>query len=180
MAWVRIGQPHYVASIDDRYYLAIASQAYFGHPGRVADPILAVGGLGVYRYLQFAPGIWGAKLFGLDPLEIGLMWRVFAGATVGLGWYALFRLKLKRPWIAASLAVILLGDPGLVHGVPLIRLAGFAFEIAWKSNPLFFRGGHWIFLGWRCVTPATTMVYLLAPIWSILRAAKLRHVGGSS
>ena len=170
IALAKIGRPYYVASVDDRYYLAIASQAYFNHIGRVADPIFVAGGLGVYRSLQFLPGIWGAKLLGLDPLEIGLVWRVFAGATIGLGWYVLFRQKLQRPWIAAFLAMMLLGDTGLLHGVPLVRLALNAMAIASRSSDIWFRGGHWIHLEWRSVTPATTMAFLLALIWSVLRA----------
>ncbi len=167
--WTLTGRPYYVATIDDRFYLAIASQAYFNHPGRIADPVFVAGGTSLYRALQFLPGVWGAKLLGLDPLEIGLMWRVIAGATVGFGWYTLFRLKVERPWIAASLAVMLLGDSGLTHGLPLIRLGLTAVAIASKS-PNYFQGGHWIHLEWRSVTPAMTMVYLLALVWSVLRA----------
>lgn len=166
--WTLTGRPYYVATIDDRFYLAIASQAYFNHPGRIADPVFVAGGTSLYRALQFLPGVWGAKLLGLDPLEIGLMWRVIAGATVGFGWYTLFRLKVERPWIAASLAVMLLGDSGLTHGLPLIRLGLTAVAIASKS-PNYFQGGHWIHLEWRSVTPAMTMVYLLALVWSVLR-----------
>ena len=140
IALARTGRPYYVASIDDRFYLAVASQSYFNHPLRVADPVFVSGGLSVYRSLQFLPGIWGAKLLGLDPLEIGLIWRVFAGATVGLGWYVLFRQQLKRPWFAAPLAILLLGDTGLTHGLPLVRLGIDALKIASERTKRIFRG----------------------------------------
>ncbi len=170
LAWARTGRPFYVATVDERHYLAVASQAYFNHPTTLADPVRAGGGANIYRSLSFLPGVWAAKLLGLGPLGIGPTWRVIAGTTIGLGWYVLFRQKLSRPWVAAALAVILLSDPGLVHGFPLIRLVNRAIKIALAPSHSFFPGGQWIYLGWRVVNPAMTMPYLMAFIWAVTRA----------
>jgi len=173
IAWAKTGRPDYVASVDDRYYLALGSQAYFNHPCMVADPVRAVGGASMHRPLPLLPGIWAAKLLGLGPLGVGLMWRVLAGATVGLGWYLLFRLKVTRPMVAASLSLILLCDTGLTHGTPLIRLFNRAVTIASLPSNSLISGGHWIHLEWRSINPATTMVYLIALIWAVLRAREV-------
>ena len=37
-----------------------------------------------------------------------------------------------------------------------------------ENSPL--AGGNWIHLEWRIINPATTMVYLIAFIWAVLRA----------
>ena len=172
IAWTRIGRPYYVASPDDRFYLAIASQAFFNHPFTIADPIFVGKQPTVFRPTQFLPGVWAAKFLGLDPLGIGLMCRVFAGSTIGLGWYLLFRQWLRGPWVAAPLSLMLLGDTGLTHGTPLLRLGLDTMIILLRTNEAYFHAGHWIHLEWRSVNPAMTMVYLLGLIWAVTRALK--------
>ena len=98
------------------------------------------------------------------------MWRILAGASVGLGWYMLFRLNVSRPMVAASLSVILLCDTGLTQGTPLVRLFRRAVTTASLTRDSLIHEVHWIHLEWRSVTPATTMVYLIALIWAVLRA----------
>ena len=97
IAWTKTGQPDYVLDADDRFYLALGSRAYFDHPSFLSDPSQTRESPVPYRPLPLLPGIWAAKVLGLGPLGVGLMWRVLAGATVGLGWYLLFRLKVTRP-----------------------------------------------------------------------------------
>ena len=164
------GRPFYVSTVDERYYLAVASQAYFNHPGTLADPVLAEGGANIYRSLSLLPGVWAVKLLGLGPMWISPIWRIMAGTTIGLGWYLLFRQRLVSPWVAAALSVILLSDPGLVHGFPLIRLVNRAIKIAAAPPHELFHGGQWIYLGWRVVNPAMTMIYLIALLWAMARA----------
>jgi hypothetical protein len=171
IAWTKTGRPDYVASLlDDRYYLAIGGQAYFDHPCCLTDPSQTVESPVAHRPLPLLPGIWAAKLLGLGPLGVGLMWRILAGATVGLGWYLLFRLKVSRPSVAASLSLILLSDTGLTLGTPFVRLFKRAMITASLPESALIHEVHWIHLEWRSITPATTMVYLIAFIWAMLRA----------
>jgi hypothetical protein len=120
--------------------------------------------------LPVLPGIWAAKLLDLGPMGVGMMWRILSGATVGLAWYLLLRLKVPRPVVAMSLSLILLSDPGLIQGTPLIRLVKRAVMIASLPGGSSIGPGDWIHLEWRSITPATTMVYLIAMIWAVLRA----------
>jgi hypothetical protein len=170
IAWMKTGRPDHVVNADDRFYLAIGSQAYFNHPCFLSDPVLAVGGPCIFRPLPVLPGIWAAKLLDLGPMGVGMMWRVLSGATVGLAWYLLLRLKVPRPVVAISLSLILLSDPGLIQGTPLIRLVKRAVMIASLHGDSPIGSGDWIHLEWRSITPATTMVYLIALIWAVLRA----------
>ena len=170
IAWSRTGRPDYVATADDRYYLAIGSQALFNHPSSLADPVKPEGGVSQFRPLPLLPGLWAARALQLDPLGIGLMWRVLAGAMVGLAWYMLFRLKIEHVVIAAGLTLIMLSDVGLINGTPIIRLLKRAQSIAFLPGASLLPGGHWIHLEWRSITPATTMFYLIASVWAVLRA----------
>jgi hypothetical protein len=170
LAWAKTGRPDYVSTVDDRYYLALGSQAYFNHPGRLSDPVGVADAPSVYRYLPFLPGVWAAKFLALGPLGIGLMWRALGGAMIGLAWYVLFRQWVTRPWVAASLSAVLLSDPGLCQGVPFLRHASRAAQILSAPRDSLFAGGHWMHLEWRVVTPVTTMAYLLVMIWAFARA----------
>ena len=178
IAWTKTGRPDHVVNADDRYYLAIGSRTYCNHICFLTDPVQAAAAPNIYRALPVLPGIWAAKLLGLGPLGVGLMWRVLAGATVGLGWYLLFRLKVPRPVVAASLALVLLCDPGLMNGTPLVRLVKRAFLFASLPANSPIGPGDWVHLEWRSINPATTMVYLIALIWAVLRA-RLRHACAS-
>jgi hypothetical protein len=170
IAWTKTGRMDHVSNDDERYYLAIGSQAYFNHPCFITDPVLVAESPTAYRPLPTLPGIWAAKFLGLGPLGVGLMWRVLAGVTIGLGWYLLFRSKVSRPGVAASLSLILLCDHGLTYGTPFVRLFRWAAISALLPAISPLAGGNWIHLEWRIINPATTMVYLIAFIWAVLRA----------
>jgi hypothetical protein len=172
LAWAQTGRLDYVSTVDDRYYLAVGSQAYFNHLTELADPVQVGDAPSVYRRLPFLPGVWAAKLLDLGPLGIGLMWRVLAGATVGLAWYVLLRHWIEHPWVAAALVLILLSDPGLCSGFPLTRHVSRILLIARTPSGTLLPGGHWMHLEWRVVNPATTMVFLIAVIWTVVRARK--------
>jgi hypothetical protein len=169
LAWATTGRPDYVSTSDERYYLAVASQAYFNHPGKLADPVFAGEAPNLYRALSILPGVWAAKLLGLGPLGISLMWRLLGGATIGLAWFVLFHNRFRRPWVAAALSVILLSDPGLCRGLPLVRypVRLLQFASAPRDSPF---ASPWIHLEWRVVSPAMTMVYLVGLMWAVSRA----------
>ena len=169
LAWAKTGTPEFISTVDETYYLAVASQSYFNHVDKLSDPVFAGETVNVYRLLPFLPGVWAAKLFELGPLGINLMWRILAGALTGLAWYVLFRQRIAHPWVAASLAAILLSDPGLCQGVPLARHASRLMQFATAAPDTFFPGGHWMHLEWRVVSPATTMAYLIVVIWAVQR-----------
>jgi hypothetical protein len=170
LAWAKTGSPDFISTVDEKYYLAVASQAYSNHVGKLSDPVFAGAAVNVYRLLPFLPGVWAAKVLELGPLGINLMWRILAGTLTGLAWYVLVRQRVARPWVAASLAAILLSDPGLCQGVPFVRHASRLLQFAAAAPDTLFSGGHWMHLEWRVVSPATTMAYLIVLLWAVQRA----------
>jgi hypothetical protein len=159
-----------VSTADEWYYLAVGSQAYFNHPGKLADPVFRGDAPNLYPPWLLLPGVWAAKLLGLDPLGISLMWRILGGSLAGLAWYGLLYHKIPRPWFAASLAAILLSDPGLCRGLPFAGYAVRAREIATAPSDSLLAGSPYLHLEWRIVTPAMTMACLIALIWAVSRA----------
>src|SRR5579864_706578 len=105
--WTRLGKPVWIADEDDLLYLSVASQAYFNHPLALSDPTRVAGGATIYPWLLFGPGIVVARVLGLGPLAINLVWRAWAGVSIALGWYLIIRHYVGRPWLAAALAVLL-------------------------------------------------------------------------
>src|SRR5262249_27467512 len=102
--WARIGQLGYLADGDELLYLSYSSQAYFNHPTSLTDPTLPSGGISSLPASQFIPAVLAARGLGLGPLGVDLIWRAWAGLSIGLGFYLLVRQFVARPWIAAVLA----------------------------------------------------------------------------
>ncbi|MCA1684893.1 MAG: hypothetical protein LC745_02685, partial [Planctomycetia bacterium] len=97
--WVpRLGEPVWVADQDELYYLGVASRSYFDHPFRLGDPVVE-GGHGLYQGLPLLPGVWVARLLGLGPASVSLVWRVWGGFWAGLGWYGVAGVHGARPWV---------------------------------------------------------------------------------
>lgn len=110
----RTGEAAWVADYDElAFYLPTGAAAYRENPIHLTDP--ATGGATYYQSLPAAPGVVLAKAFGAGVWHLGLCWRVLGGILVAVGWYALFRVRL-RPWGAAAAACLVLADPGVLNG----------------------------------------------------------------
>ena len=168
--WPRLGAPVYVADHDDLLYLTVARQAYRHHPTALGDPTRVSGGVSMYNTLVFVPGILAAKGLGLGPLGINLAWRALAGLGVALGWYALMRHYLGRPWVAAALAVFMLADVGATKGLPLARTAILAGQMATGRGGALFDDFPRVQPEWRIITPAMSLAFLLLHLWLLARA----------
>jgi hypothetical protein len=165
IAWWTIGCPVWIADGDERFYLGIASQAYFNHPTYARDPVFATGGFTHYPQLPLLPGEMIAKVLHLGPLGINPVWRVWAGVSIALGWYLVVGHYVKRPWITAGLAILLLSDSGLRGGRLLVR----QMLTFWDCLVNRDHGPRTI-SAWRIPTPSMTQVYLLLHLWLLARA----------
>jgi hypothetical protein len=177
VAWVHSGDPAWIADNDEIFYLAVASQAYFNHPERLTDPVRVGDGPSLYKPLPLLPGIWVAKTLQLGPLGIGLVWRITAGATIGLAWYILVRRWVAGPWAAAAFAMILLSDGGLISGHPLFRQATHSAMIMSGRGDSLLSGSPILHPEWRICTPALTMAYLIVTIWAVSEARNVSSRG---
>src|SRR5229473_5658738 len=171
--WARTGSPVWIADNDELLYLSYASQAYFNHPGYLSDPALTRGGTGIYPWLQLVPGILVAKLLGLSPLGISLVWRAWAGISIASGWYVLARFYTKKTWLALVLTALLLVDIGVVGGRPILRQSVTSLQILFGYETTLFNSNPQIHPEWRLITPGLSLVFLLFHLWLMARAREL-------
>jgi hypothetical protein len=156
----RLGEPVWVADQDELYYLGVASQAYHEHLGWLGDPIRD-GGPSLYQGLPLLPGIWIARLIGLGPTGIPLVWRFWGGGLAGLLWYGLVRLHHPSVRVAAAIALLLLTDIGMMEFRPLVRLGLVAWQLMSGHTGDLFTTKPLIFKQLRIASPCLTMPYLL-------------------
>ena len=169
--WREVGEPVWVADHDEVFYLQVGSQAYFNHPVRLADPVRAETGASIYKPLPLVPGVLAARAMSLGPQGIGLAWRIWAGATIGLAWFFLARhFSEGRAGFALALAILLMADGGLVEGRPLIQQAKVTARIQQGHTEALFRTKPVIHPQWRISTPGVTMAYLILFVLLVAKA----------
>ncbi|CAN5905878.1 hypothetical protein BH23PLA1_BH23PLA1_22940 [soil metagenome] len=164
--WVKDGDPVYLAEWDDiQLYLPISAMAYHDHPTRLGDMSRPTGGATIYPGNQMLPGVWIARSLGLGPLNIGLVWRLTGGISIGLAFYLLMRIFFRRPWVAAALAVFPLMDGGLFTGRLLIQQAGVTARLLLGDGAGRYLGLNPIFVTlYRVINPLLSLGYLLLHI----------------
>jgi hypothetical protein len=164
----------WIADNDEMLYLSYAGQAYVNHPAYLSDPVFVSGGQTIYPRLLFVPGILTAKLFGLGPLGVSIVWRVWAGISIAVGWFFVSRFYTKKTWQACALTAVLLADSGLVEKQPIVRqfilsakvLLGQAQDVFASWMPIMQRE-------WRITSPGLTLGFLLLHIWLMARAREV-------
>jgi hypothetical protein len=166
--WLKRGYMIWIGNGDELFMLALGSQAYFNHPAYLSDPVLASGGVSLFRQLPLLPGVWMARDLGLGPLGIDVCWRILAGLSLAVTWYLLIRHHVPTPWIAAAFAMVMLADVGLLRaGLFLRQVQVLASELRGHSD---VATGGLLHSEWRVATPALTMAYLLLNLWLVMRA----------
>jgi hypothetical protein len=170
--WIKTGSPIWIADHDEYLYLAYASQSYHNHPLSLADPQRAGAGGSIYPWFQFAPGILAAKLLNLSPIFIGMLWRIWAGISVGAAWYLLIRVLIGKTIPALCIALIMLGDIGNLTGQPLLRQFVVPVKMLLGHANDIFATVPQIHTEWRLMTPALSLAYLLLHILLTSRARR--------
>lgn len=168
--WPRIGVPYWLASNDDLLYLSIAAQAYHEHPFRVGDPTQTTGGATLYPQLQLVPGIVTARLLGLGPLGVSLVWRVWTGFSLALGFYLIARLGTSRPRATACLALLMLLDCGFMDSRPVFQQFRLAARVARNRPGELFDTYPQILRQDRIITPGLSLIALALHVWLLQRA----------
>jgi len=115
--WARSGSPLWVTDDDELgVYLATASQTYLNHPTYLTDPVFATPRPTIFPWLTIVPGMLVARVLGLGPLAVSIVWRFLGGASIALGWYAVLHHLVRRQGMAAAGAVVLLAESQLLSG----------------------------------------------------------------
>jgi|GEM_PF-957660 len=161
----KTGTPEWFADSDDLLYLAYSAFAYYNHPLYLSDPVLMYGGSTMYPWLQLIPGVIITKLLGINPIYINIVWRIWSGISIPIGWYLLTRLYLKNVWMAFLSTTILITDIG-VHSCWLIyRHFTTVTNIALGRNGDIFLTYPSLYYNWRIITPGLSLGYLLLHLW---------------
>ena len=159
--WLGSGTWDYMADPDERWcYLPTISHAMEAHPWKLGDPALRAGGVCLYPWLQFVPFIGIAKLFHAGPLGVLMIWRIWAGASLGLVTYLLGREILGKGVAALWLAMVCVADQGLVAGRPLERSIIRVIDLLRGNTRETVEGWVPFFLQYRMITPGVSWFVL--------------------
>jgi hypothetical protein len=169
LSWVATGSPVWIADHDELLYLSFASQALFNHPTYLSDPLLAAGGSSIYPWIQFVPAILSAKLFALGPFGISLIWRIWAGLSIGMMWFSVIKLYIRNLWPATIIALIMLSDVGVLFASPVLRQLGLLGGITTGATDILSHQPQ-IHVEWRIITPGLSLAFLLLHVWLLARA----------
>ncbi|MDB5353244.1 MAG: hypothetical protein JWN86_4491 [Planctomycetota bacterium] len=169
--WAKSGEPVYIADHDDTFYLAYTTQAFFQHPLRITDPILKTGGSSQFPRVQLVPPVVLAKGLGLRPVDVLLLWRIWGGLSIGLACYCLALIIVKRPWVAAGVAILFFSDTSVVIGRPIVRSLLLAARAATGGLTVADIGKRPNLMPhWRLITPSVSFAFLLAHTSLMLHA----------
>jgi hypothetical protein len=168
--FLKTGDPAWIADNDDILYLSYTANSYFNNPLDLSDPVLANGGVTKYPWIQFIPPVLLAKLFGLDPVHINIIWRTWAGIAIPLGLYAVLITYTKRTWLSFGIAIVLMTDVGMLsatlgykHFITLTQITTNNAGDIFQSLPKLVRQ-------WRIITPGISLPFLLLHIWLLQKA----------
>ena len=168
--WPRLGAPIYAADYDEfGLYLPIAAQAYANHPTYLGDPTRTEPTPSMYPWAQFVPAILGARALGLGPMGVSLIWRAWAGLSIGLAWFLVVRHFVRRPWVSAAIAGVLACDVGVFSGHVLLR----PLRTVYRSLTLPPGPTDALYpthAQWRLITPGLSFAFLWIHVWLLARA----------
>jgi hypothetical protein len=170
--WLNTGEPVYFADNDDTFYLAFTSQAYHEHPLWISDPTLQEGGETQFPWLQLVPAVLVARGLGLGPAGVLLVWRVWGGLSIGLSLFLLVLVVVRKPWLAAAVAILFLVDSGAVRGRPLVAQALLITGEGWRTGPLEKSLRPDLLGQWRLITPSVSLAFLFAHVALTLLAVR--------
>jgi hypothetical protein len=173
IALARTGDPAWIATHDDLFFLCVGAQAYYEHPWRTGDPVLPSGGPSIHRPLPLVPGVLIARAVGAPATALSLIWRLWGGMLTGAALYAFFGHYLRRPAVAAAATLWILADAGWLDSRPIVtQLIDVVRVVTGRAEPLM-NGIPRIFTHWRCGTPSVTVAYLLLSAVLLDRARRL-------
>lgn len=163
------GHLEYLTDQDDVVYLGITRSVYYYGEPRLTDPYASrrESFVELHAWAQFVPLAVLARGLGLPLVLQAMLWRAVGGVMLGSACYFLFRRLLARtrrpmPW-ALGCSVVVLGDPGLVTGRPLIDGAGVLVSMI---RGTLTHGNQ--LSQYRVVTPLLNLPFLLVLLGSLM------------
>ena len=174
--WNSLNGPYFIADYDETFYLAIAGQAYHNHPWSISDPATTEPQPSHYPVLQFAPAVVLAKTLHLGPQGVSVLWRIWAGFSMGVCFYLIYRANTRSVLLATSLTLLTFADIR-VFSKPVVYTILTALKLALGRDEGYFTSDASLFPQWRIITPGVSFFGLLLYIWLIQRAVRQPSLG---
>ena len=175
--WNEAGGPFCLYDGDETsVYDPYAATAYRHGPSGFTDPYSLANARNHYPPLLFVPFASAARVLGLGPLGVGLLWRVFTGFGLSATLYLVVRQYLGRPWLASSLVMFLVSDtwnsPGrLIYRHFFLFYESFFGPAAGVPKNLWFGGGHVELQGhFRLINPGISLPFVWLFLFLFTRA----------
>jgi hypothetical protein len=157
----RTGNPAWVSDRDEYgLYVLIAAKSYWNHPLAISDPISPDRSPIKYPWLQFAPFSALTRALGLPPEDVSLLWRIWAGLSIGLGWFLVLRKLLPTLSLVLPFALLLLADPGLLEAKLIAKQYALFASLPAHSAEIF-ESKPSLHAGWRIISPGLSLGMLL-------------------
>jgi hypothetical protein len=151
------------------YYLRLASQAYYGHSIFLNDIVVPEGVTG-YPWLTFVPFAELARVLGVGPFAVNIIWILFTAVALSTTLYLLFRRFLQHNWTAAACTVLCLSDYGFAAGHPFTTQSGLLLSALW-THPHDLVVFPWnLLLHWRVPDPGLDLPFMFVQILAVARA----------
>ena len=167
----RDGTWTYIADPDERIcYLPLISHSMEVHPLRLGDLAVPTGGVCLYPWVQFVPWILLAKALQGGPLLVLLLWRIWAGASLGFGVFLLGRQLLGGPRAALWLALVCLMDDGLTEGRPFGHQLSVVASVLPSGSRVGVEDYAPFLRQFRLITPGVSWIFLALFVWTLTRA----------
>jgi hypothetical protein len=168
--FIKTGDPAWIADSDDILYLSYSANSYYNDSLNLGDPVLISGGVTKYPWIQFIPPVLLAKLLGIAPVHINIIWRIWAGITMPLGFYAVTRLYTKNTWVALCASIFLMTDIGVFSATLGYKHFITASQIATDNAKEIFQTYPKLMTQWRIISPGISVPFLLLHIYLLQRA----------
>jgi len=169
--WLRVGDPVWVADHDDLFYISLTVFSPGDHRFALTDPVDPAARPSILNPLPALPGVVIARSLGWDAIRTNLAWRIWAGLSLALTWYLLFRTSVEHSWLAALFVVVCLSDIGHTGGFyPLVGHVIAIGRVALDAPGSLYTS-H-IYEQLRIMNPALTLPYLLILVWAMLAALR--------
>jgi len=139
----------------------------------LSDSVFAADRPTHYQWLQLVPGVLIAKLFSAGPAAISIVWRIWAGISIAIGWYLLCRFYTRKTGWAFLISVVLLADCGLLAARPIWGQVMATAQIASGHTDRLLGQYPRVHREWRIITPGLSLAYLLFHIWLVARAREI-------
>ena len=117
-----------------------------------------------------------AKTLHLGPQGVSVLWRIWAGFSMGVCFYLIYRANTRSVLLATALTLLTFADIRM-FSKPVVYTIVTAIKLALGRADGYFTSDASLFPQWRIITPGVSFFGLLLYIWLIQRAVRQPSLG---